>query len=545
MDCSLYTGAGFVTGRQPALGFNGMVSTPNTWATIVGLDVLRDGGNAVDAMLAVSAALMAVTPHQCSPGGDAFWLIKESGKPTRALNASGRSPAKSNVERFISEGLERIPPRSAFAVTVPGVVSGWIKAHLAFGTMELEKLVAPAAALAERGVPVTPYFRRQLAAADEVLASRPEINRIYRPRNRPLQVGDRLEQPELGASLRLLGKNPESIYRGELAEKISATVQAEGGWLTSEDLERHSAEWIEPVSAPYKEWMVQEMPPNSQGVVALIGLSVYALALKLLNPKNQRERQHILIEAAKLAMALREREIGDPDFMKVQVEELLKNEQIERLAHLISLEKARSEWEDMMPISGGTRAKGHGDTIHAAIVDSHGMAVSLIQSVYFDFGCGIIVPGTGISLQNRGYGFRFGRDLVNGFAPGKHPLHTLTAALATEDGETALVFGCMGGDAQAQLHMQMVTSVLDEGLDPATIAARPRWFAQPARNGFNLLVESGLRTRGNLARLGHEPTPVAAYDEVMGHLQMILVDRQRGALIGAADPRSDGLALGY
>ena len=545
MDSSRYTHTGSETGRQPALGFNGMVSTPNAWATVAGLDILRSGGNAVDAMLAVSAALMVATPHQCSPGGDAFWLIKEPGKNTRSLNASGRSPASSNVERFIAEGLERVPPRSAFAVTVPGVVSGWIEAHKNFATMDLEKLFAPAILMAENGIPVTPYSWRQLTAANEVLVSRSEVSRIYRPGNRSLRVGDRLVQPELGASLKLLANDPHSLYRGVLAEKIAAAVQSEGGWLTTQDLECHSAEWLEPISAPYQNWVVQEPPPHSQGVIALIGLSIYAQAVKALKPKNQQQRQHILIEAAKLAMSVRERELGDPSSMRKKVEELLAEEYIEQLARKINLDKAIDEWTELAPISGGARSKGHGDTTHSAIVDSNGLAVSMIQSVYFDFGCGIIVPGTGISLQNRGYGFRLGKNLVNSFAPRKWPLHTLTAALATENNETAFVFGCMGGDAQAQLHMQMVTAILDEEFDPATLAARPRWFAQPARNGFNLLVESRLRTCSNLARLGHNPAAVSAYDEIMGHLQMILVDRQRGMLLGTADPRSDGLALGY
>lgn len=524
-----------------------MVVTPHDGATLAGLEALRAGGSAVDAAIAVSAMLMVVTPHQCAPGGDAFWLMRPAGGSTVGLNASGRSPAAASLEELVGAGHQEVPPRSAYAVTIPGVIDGWIQAHQRYGIMELSRLLAPAITAAEQGIPMTPYLVRQFWLGDEVLRSRPETARIYRPSNRPLQVGELLRQPELGQTLRLLAQDPAIFYRGSLAKRIASAVQAEGGWLSAADLAGHTSEWLTPVSYCYRGWTIEEMPPNSQGITALIGL---ALAEAVSPPPKRLARLHTLIEAAKIAMVVRDEKLGDPHWMSCAAGQLLDLELINSLAGLISPTQAVSPASIRRKIGqsgpGSLAPKsGRGDTVHSAIIDANGLAVSMIQSLYYDFGCGITVPGTGILLQNRGYSFALEPDRVNSLAPRKRPRHTLAPALAHRDGQTRLIFGAMGGDAQAQLHMQMIQGLLDDQLDPATVTYRPRWFARPAGDDFEILVERRLRQANGLRQLGHKVIPVEPFDEAMGHEQIILVDHQRGVLIGAADPRSDGLALGY
>jgi gamma-glutamyltranspeptidase/glutathione hydrolase len=548
IDSSRYTEAGFATGHQPALGVNGMVTTPHAWATLAGLDVLREGGNAVDAAIAVSATLMVVAPHQGSPGGDAFWLIRPAGGPTVALNSAGRSPADSNVEELVAQGYKRIPPRTAAAVTVPGVVDGWVQAHSRYGKLDFSQLLVPAISTAKEGIPITPYLARQFHVADEVLRSRPESARIYRPRDRPVKVGDLLKQPDLGNTFRLLASDPSSLYQGALAERIARAVRAEGGWLSIDDLHRHTSDWLDPVAARYQSWTIEEMPPSSQGVIALVALAI-AETSRLTSTKLA--GLHTFIEAAKIGMVIR-KEIGDPTSMRLDVAQLLEPGLISRLASLISPEKVNSRSQinqalDQLGLISTLPAanQGHGDTAHIAIVDADGLAVSMIQSLYLGFGSGIVVPGTGITMQNRGYGFELTAGQVNSFDPNKRPLHTLAPALAKIGEQTVALFGAMGGDAQPQLHMQIVQGLLDDQLDPAHVASRPRWFARESAEGFELLVDSRLRLAKELERFGYKIVPVRPFDEDMGHEQIIAIDHKRGVLIGAADPGSDGLALGY
>jgi gamma-glutamyltranspeptidase/glutathione hydrolase len=548
IDSSRYIDAGYATGHQPALGVNGMVTTPHAWATLAGLDVLRKGGNAVDAAIAVSATLMVVAPHQGSPGGDAFWLIRPAGGPTVALNATGRSPIAASIEELAAQGHQRIPAYTAYAVTVPGVVDGWFQAHRRYGTVDLPRLLAPAITAAEEGVPITPYLARRFHAADEVLRSRPESARIYRPNGRRVQVGDRLRQPDLGRTLQLLANDPSSLYRGTLAERIADAVRAEGGWLALDDLQRHTSDWLEPVGGRYQSWTIEEIPPSSQGVIALVALAIAETSSPV---STKLARLHTFIEAAKIGMVIR-KEIGDPASMRLDVVQLLEPGLISRLASLILSKKVnlRSEINQALDQLGlistlPVADQGYGDTAHFAIVDADGLAVSMIQSLYLGFGSGIVVPGTGITMQNRGYGFELTPGRVNSFAPNKRPLHTLAPALARIGEQTVALFGAMGGDAQPQLHMQMVQGLLDDQLDPAHVASRPRWFARESAKGFELLVDSRLRLAKGLERLGHKIVPVRSFDEDMGHEQIIAIDHKRGVLFGAADPGSDGLALGH
>ncbi len=545
IDVRRYAGAGIVDGRPPVLAGTAMVVTPDRFATLTGLDVLRAGGNAVDAAVAIGAALAVAHPHQCSLGGDAFWLVRHDGV-THALDASGRSAGTASAAALRDAGLESVPPRSGLAVTVPGVVSGWLAAHARFGSVAFGELLEPAAVAADAGLPLTPLVSRQFARSADLLATRVESRRVLLPEGRPPTVGERLRQPDVARTIRTLGEDPRALYEGDLAERLCAAVQADGGLLQPDDLAGHRADWTEPLEAPFAAWTVQEMPPSSQGLVALLGL----LVMETLDvPPGDSRRSHAWVEVARLCMAVRDAELGDPRHMRRTPDDLLARPNVEWLAGLLDARGVRrAEWlRDRLgggtgPVSAPTPARG--DTVHYAVVDGGGMAVSCIQSVFEDFGSGIVVPGAGIVLHNRGAGFRVDvDDHPNSLRPAVRPMHTLAPALALADGRTVAVFGSMGGHAQAQLHMQLLEGLAVEGLDPATVTVRPRWYVQPGSDAVLAEPRGGLADR--LEATGQQVQRTAQFEQSMGHAQVIVVDHERGVLVGAADPRSDGLALGY
>lgn len=533
------------TGRHPAMGAEGMVSSPNAWATLIGVDILRAGGNAVDAAIAVGAALMVVAPHQCAMGSDAFWLIHRGAAPTIAVNATGRSAAAASAESARAGGRTALPPYSGQAVTVPGAVAGWSEVHERFGSVDLPRLLEPAARLSEKGVPVSPYFAARLAHGDELLADRVESARVFRPHGRPMAVGERLQQPDLAATLRRLAADPDCFYQGELGERMAAAVRDEGGWLTAADFADHVTDVDTPLRAPFGGWEIEEMPPNSQGITALIALGLFSAFEE---PKTAPLALHRWIESTKIALVVRDASVTDPGWMPRRTADLLDPAELSRLAKLIDDRQPRTRsWltERIAPDGAPPPATGHGDTAHFAVVDKERTAVSCIQSVFDPFGSGITVPGTGIVLQNRGKSFSLDDAAVNALAPRKRPMHTLAPAMATDDGAPVAAFGAMGAHAQAQLHLQMLDGLLLAGLDPASVTARPRWFVEPDGGEFRLLVESRAQWSGALETLGHKMVEAAAFDQRMGHEQIVLIDHDRGALIGASDPRTDGLALGY
>ena len=475
VDARRFAEAGLDTGRPPVLAGRAMVVAPGRTATLAGLDVLRDGGNAVDAAIAVGAMLVTTQPHQCGLGGDAFWLVRRDGA-TVALDASGRSAGAASAALLRERGLDAVPERSGLAVTVPGVVDGWRAAHERFGTVELERLVAPARAEAEAGTVVTPILAAELDAEPSLLAQRAETRRVLLPRGRPPAVGERLPLPDLAATLGTLARDPRSLYDGSLAERLCDAVGADGGLLAPDDLAAHRSEWREPLAAPFAGWVVEEMPPGSQGVVALLGLR---LAEALGAPPRSAERLHLWVEIARLGMAVRDAELGDPATMRVPPADLLDPARVERLAGLLDAGAVRA-WAWLQEQLGAAPAPpprpAGGDTVHFAVVDGDGLAVSCIQSVFSGFGTGIVVPGTGILLHNRGSGSpRRRRRPPEQPRPAEAPMHTLAPALATEGERTAAVFGCMGGHAQAQIHLQLLEALAVEGVDPATATSRPRW----------------------------------------------------------------------
>jgi gamma-glutamyltranspeptidase/glutathione hydrolase len=365
----------------------------------------------------------------------------------------------------------------------------------------------------------------------------------------PRRTGELLVQPDLAATLRELAAEPTALYHGRLAEAIAGAVREEGGWLTPDDLAAHSADWTQPLRAPFSDWVVEEMPPNSQGVAALIGLTLLGEGGP---PPREDEAAWTRrsVDAARILMAVREAEITDPAFMTRAAEDLLGEGYLAPLRALVreggpvSTPALEAVVGRAVPAVEGVH---QGDTVHFAIVDADGLAVSCIQSVFDSFGSGIVVPGTGILLHNRGSSFKLDPGHPNALAPGKRPMHTLAPGMATGGGRTAAVFGCMGGHAQAQIHLQVIGALAGQGLDPAAAVERPRWTVPPVTDPEADVVDVEDRgvTAQALADGGYQVRRVEPFAQRMGHAQVILVDHAAGALMGAADPRSDGVALGY
>lgn len=556
IDARRYGDAGLANGRQPSVASKGMVSSPHPFATLVGLDVLRAGGNAVDAALAVSASLMVAAPHQCGPGGDAWWLIQTPGEDPVVLNASGEAGSTADAAALRRRGHGSIPLDAAEAVTVPGAIAGWAEAHSRFATLDLPSLVGPAVRAAAEGLPVTPYLARRLAIADQLLASRPESDATYRPHGRPLQTGELLVLSALAETLGQVARDPRSLYDGDLGATIAATIENAGGFVAREDLAKATAMWDVPVAGELSGVRVWEAPPNSQGLTALIAIGI-AQRLGLEDASAQpAARQHIWIEAARAALVVRDFVIGDPRDMPVTPAALLDPACLDPLAALVGgratpepqlrLGIARVLMERGPAQPGRRPVTQDGDTVHFAIVDHDRLAVSCIQSLFTNFGTGIAVPGTGIVLQNRGSGFTLEENHPNQLRPGRRPLHTLTPGIATASGHVAAVFGAMGGHAQTQLHLQMLDGLVIERLDPAAVTDHPRWFARVDERGeAEVLMEARSDTAVGLRERGHNVRLVGPYDELMGHEQIIAIDHGRGVLVGAADPRTDGLVLGH
>jgi gamma-glutamyltranspeptidase len=533
-----YSRSGEATGRQPAVG-GAMVAAPSAWATLRGIDTLRAGGNAVDAALSVSAALMVATPHQCSPGGDAFWLIRVPGGPTVGINASGFASHRADASTLRGRGANPLG-RSAASVTVPGVVDGWRLAHQRFGSIPLTDLVQPAADAAMAGLRVTPYLARQIAHATPVLRRREEAARLFLPHGRPPSVGERIPLGDLARTLRRIAESPRDFYEGDLGTQIADSVSDEPTSIDRSDLQAYRAAWTEPLVRDFGGLTIEEMGPNSAGWIALIALGL----LERLHAALPRSipRLHAAIESTKVAMIVRDAVLGDPA-ESVAAAHFLDDDWLDEVANRIDLRHASTATElaTAAGIPVPAPASHPGGTAHFAVVDRLGLAVSCIQSIYFDFGTAIVPPGTGFTLQNRGECFTLLSGHPNELRPRRQPLHTLAPAIAVLDGTTKLVFGAMGGDAQPQIHVQLLEA-LREDPDPALATALPRWFAGWDGPEFTVRLESRSRRASQLTALGHRVRRVAPFDEMMGHAQVIAVEE--AFLVGAADPRSDGLAVG-
>ncbi len=522
-------------GRSPVLATRGMVATSQPLAAAAGLRVLQEGGNAIDAAIATAAVLNVVEPMMAGIGGDLFALVYDAdSRKLYGLNGTGRAGALASASKLRERGLTRIPYDDILAVTVPGALDGWEMLRSRFGSRPLAELLEPAIFYAESGFPVSEIIATDWEVSAPKLARNPDSASAYLVEGRAPRHGEIFKSPDLARTFRLIAeKGPDVFYRGELAHRIADFVQAQGGLLTYEDLASHHGDWVEPISTTYRGVTVYQIPPNSQGFVALEMLNILEGFDVAKLGHNSAEYLHLLIEAKKLAFADRDRYLADPEKARVPLEKLLSKEYAAERRRLIDRDHAATE---VPPGLIDTT-----ETVYLTVVDEKRNVVSFIYSVFDDFGSGRVVPGTGIALQNRGAGFSLDSGHPNEMAPGKRALHTNMPGMAFKNGKPWLSFGVMGGDMQPPGHVQVLLNLIDFGMNvqQAGEAARFRHLSEGA-----VAFESGVSidVLQALIRKGHRPaTRMAVY----GGYQAIEIDWENGVLIGGSDPRKDGCALGY
>jgi len=522
-------------GRSVVMATRAMVATSQPMATAVALEVLRRGGNALDAAVAASATLCVTEPLATGIGGDCFLLYHEAATGRlHALNGSGRAPGRASAAALRARGLTAVPERGILSVSVPGAVDGWQTAVERFGRLELGTLLQPAIHYAEAGFAVTPVvaggwrshaglFRTSAASAEAFLVD-----------GRAPEAGSRHRFPALARSLRLIAEQgADAFYRGPLADAMVRCSQEHDGLLEREDFARHRSAWVEPVFSPYRDLRVAEVPPNSQGITALMTLNILnQTSLKDLQPLSP-AHIHIVTEAFRLARAEAGRVLSDPDFTDIPVQTLLSGEFARQQFARIDRRAAASS-----PV--GAAMPEHRDTVYLTVVDSERNIASFINSLYHPGGSGLVAGDTGILLHNRGACFVLDEHHSNCIAPHKRPMHTIIPAIAYRDADPILSFGVMGGAYQPLGQAYVLSNWLDYGMDLQEAIDAPRFHPQAG----SLTVERRIprRTREALLRLGHR---VAESDTPLGGAQMIAIDHAQGVLQGASDPRKDGCALGY
>jgi gamma-glutamyltranspeptidase len=521
----------------PITAPHGMVATPHPLATEVGVEVLREGGTAVDAAVVANAVLAVVYCHSCGLGGDAFALVWDPGEARlHGFNGSGRSPAGLSIDRVRAEGHTTMPARGPLAITVPGAVDAWDQLLGRFGRRSLADALLPAARIADEGHALTAISARSIRASIPLFdeAARAVFGRAG-------GAGETFRQPLLAASLRALADGGrDAFYGGPIGNEIARAVGAAGGAMAAEDIAAHRGDWVEPITTAYRDHELATIGPNSQGITALMALNVLSRLDWPMGTPMSAERIHPQVEAIKVAWSERDRCVSDPDRGLADPSVLLSDGHASWLASRLSPERAH-RFTPTNPPGGGT--------VYLCAADTDGMMVSLIESNYMGFGSGIMGGSTGIMLQNRGAYFSLDPAHPNALAPRSRTLHTLMPGMLLRDGRAEVTLGAMGGDGQPQTMVQLVTGLLDDGLDPQAAVARPRWVAQtdaPFTPLRSLAIESdgvddatveALRARGHAVELVEPRTPLMGWAQAIRRLP-------DGSYHGGADPRADSLAAG-
>jgi gamma-glutamyltranspeptidase/glutathione hydrolase len=518
--------------RSAAVAGEAMAATSHPLATLTALDVLRAGGNAVDAAIAASAVLCVAEPHMTGIGGDCFALYSpKAGRPL-ALNGSGGAPMKARVEWYVEHGFTEIPVESVHAATVPGAVDAWFALLEAHGSKDMAELLAPAIRLAEEGVIVTPRPAFDFQYLAGKIAKDPHAARAFLRDGRLPRQGERLAMPALGATLRRIAKEGRrGFYEGPVAADIVRRCNELGGLHTLDDFAAQRAEWIEPISAPYRGHEVFECPPNGQGLAALMILRTLE-GYDLSSQCSEVDRIHLLAEATKAAYRARDAFFGDPRQVRVPVERFLSDAYTEEVRRRIDMSRASAPtyWDE----------REHKDTIYLCVVDRDRNAISFINSLFHEFGCGVYAPESGVMLHSRGSMFRTIPGHPNAIAPGKRPLHTIIPGMLVKGGRAVMPFGVMGGNYQATGHATVISRLLDEGLDPQQAAEAPRSFAFDGVLQLEATISKEIEAE--LERRGHR---IERPLKPLGGCQAIYIDHRLGVLIGGSEPRKDGCALGY
>jgi gamma-glutamyltranspeptidase/glutathione hydrolase len=518
--------------RSAAVAGEAMAATSHPLGTLAALDVLRAGGNAVDAAIAASAVLCVAEPHMTGIGGDCFVLYSpKAGKPL-ALNGSGRAPMRATAAWYQERGLTEIAVESVHAATVPGAVDAWCSLLEQHGTRDMAVLLAPAIALADAGVLVTPRPAWDFSFLAAKIGRDAGAARVFMPDGRMPGIGDRVRMPALAATLRRIAKEGRrGFYEGPVAADIVKRCNELGGLHRLEDFAAQRSEWVEPISAPYRGHDVFECPPNGQGLAALMILRALE-GFDLSAGCGEADRIHLLAEATKAAYGARDAYFGDPKEVRVPVEKFLSDAYAEGVRRRIDRRCAGAAvpWDE----------PEHKDTIYLCIVDRDRNAVSFINSLFHEFGCGVFAAESGVMLHSRGAMFRTIPGHPNAIAPGKRPLHTIIPGMLAKEGRAVMPFGVMGGNYQAAGHAALISRLLDEGLDPQQAADAPRSFAFDGKLQLEATIAAEIEV--DLAGRGHVIDRVV---KPLGGCQAIHIDHRRGVLVGGSEPRKDGCALGY
>ncbi|MBI5029738.1 MAG: gamma-glutamyltransferase [Chloroflexi bacterium] len=540
----------FNSRRSPVIARNGMVASSQPLATMTGVKILLQGGNAADAAVATAAALNVTEPTSTGIGGDMFALYYNTQtKQVSAINGSGRAPAALTIDRIKQAGLTSnvqpliSNPYHAHNVTVPGACAAWCDLIARHGTMPLSEILAPAIDLAEKGFPVAPvtaYFWQR--GAERQLKQALNGHELTIGGRGP-NAGEIFRNPGLARTFRTIADGgKDAYYKGDLARAIADAVQKSGGVLTTDDLAAHESTWDEPISTLYRGVRVWECPPNGQGLAALLALNVLEQFELAKHPPLSAQRFHLLIEAMRVAFADTAWYVADPKFSRVPIQGLLSKEYAAERSKLIDLKRATIDTKRGAPIASS-------GTVYFCVVDGAGNACSFINSNYMGFGTGIVPDGWGFSLQNRGANFSLDPAHPNALAPRKRPYHTIIPGMLTRetDGSLYAPFGVMGGFMQPQGHVQVVVGMIDDELDPQEALDRPRFCLSEANPQSTVQLEDGIpkETMDELALLGHHVIPVSGYSRAtFGRGQIIRRERD-GTLWGGSDPRADGCAIGY
>jgi len=541
------TGQSFAS-RSEVIAKNGMVASSQPLASQAALDILKKGGNAIDAAIAANAVLALVEPTGCGLGGDIFAMVWDGkGKKLWGLNGSGRSPQNLSLDYFKKQNLSSIPAFGPLPVSVPGVVDGWFELHAKFGKLPMKDILAPAISYATQGFPVSEliafYWQRNASRLEKY----PNFKETFMPDGKAPVKGQIFKNPALANTLKTLSeKGRDAFYKGDIAHSMARYVQDNGGFLSYEDLAQHKSEWVDPVAVNYRGYDIWELPPNGQGIAALQILNMleeYDIeSMGLL----QHEYVHLFVELKKLVFEDRARFYADPDFAKAPIDRLLSKEYAKERLRLFNPDQASKE------VPAGDHKLAQGDTIYLATADRDGNMVSLIQSNYRGMGSGMTPPGLGFVLQDRGELFSLEEGHANVYAPGKRPFHTIIPAFVTKDSKPYMAFGVMGGETQPQAHAQIIINHIDFGFNLQEAGDAPRILhtgsSQPTgsimKDGGTVSLESGFPAviQRELVLKGHKlQWDVGSY----GGYQAILWNEQQGVYYGASESRKDGLAIGY
>jgi gamma-glutamyltranspeptidase/glutathione hydrolase len=548
-DQTTFAARGAAT-RSVVYAPHGMVACAQPLAAQAGLEVLKAGGSAVDAAIAINACLGLMEPTANGMGGDLFAIVWDPAtKSLHGLNACGRSPLQLTADRIPPEKDGTIPLYSPYSWSVPGCVDGWAELHAKYGKLPLARDLAPAIAFAESGFPLSPVIAGDWERSVSRFKDKPGFADVFMPGGRAPHEGEIFRNPALARTLRLVAEGGrDAYYKGPIAASIVKYSQANGGFFSLEDFEKHRSEWVTPVSTDYRGWDVWELPPPGQGIAALELLNLLEnFDLKTMG-RNSADFWHVMTECKKLAFADRARYYADPDFVKVPVAELVSKAYAKQRAALVDMRHAA-----MKDLPGEPAALNRRETTYLCAADANGMMVSLIQSNYTGFGSGYVIPDLGFGLQDRGNLFDLHPGRPNSYAPGKRPFHTIIPAFVTKNGQPLMAFGLMGGDMQPQGHAQVIVNLVDFGMNLQEAGDAIRFHhtgsTEPTgtvmTDGGVLHIEDGLpdSVLAELRRRGHriEPESVGAY----GGYQAIWRDPVTGVYSGATEKRKDGCALGY